>query len=71
LGGLVISRLAAAGFVTGLRLGDWVSLHWDCDCERLSRPQLLALRRLTARHLRLANAAPTERTSTTLADFRP
>lgn len=41
-------------FVTGLRPGDWVSLRWDCVCDRLSQPQLLALRRFTDRHLRLA-----------------
>ena len=45
----------AAGFVTGLRPQDWVSLHWDCVCDRLTQPQLRALRRYTARHLRLAN----------------
>ena len=42
------------GFITGLRPGDWVSLHWDCVCDRLTQPQLRALRRYTARHLRLA-----------------
>jgi hypothetical protein len=55
--GPAVPHEAAAGFVTGLRPGDWVSLHWDRVCERLSQPQLLALRRFTARHLRLANAA--------------
>ncbi len=46
----------APGFLTGLRPGEWVSLHWDCACDRLSAPQLLALRRYTALHLRLYNA---------------
>jgi hypothetical protein len=46
-----------AGFVTGLRPGDWASIHWNCICDRLSPSQLLALRRFTARHLRIANAA--------------
>jgi hypothetical protein len=45
-----------AGFVTGLRPGDWVSLHWSRVCDRLSARQLRALRRYTVRHLRLANA---------------
>jgi hypothetical protein len=53
-----VPQAAAAGFVTGLRHGDWVSLHWDRVCDRLSRQQVLALCRFTARHLRLANAAP-------------
>jgi hypothetical protein len=47
---------AAAGFVTGLQPGDWVTIHWGCVCDRISERQLLALRRFTARHLRLANA---------------
>jgi hypothetical protein len=46
----------AAGFITGLQRGDWVSVHWDCVCDRLTPPQLRALRRYTARHLRLASA---------------
>jgi Family of unknown function (DUF6390) len=55
--GPAVPHEAAAGFAAGLRPGDWVSLHWDCVCDRLSQSQLLALRRYTARHLRLANAA--------------
>jgi hypothetical protein len=51
---------AAAGLVTpdlapGLCPGDWVSLHWNCVCGRLSVPQLQALRRYSARHLRLTS----------------
>lgn len=46
----------AAGFVTGLRYGDWVSVHWSSVCDRLTPAQLCALRRYEARHLRLANA---------------
>lgn len=48
---------AATGFVTGLRPGDWVTMHWGCVCDRINERQLLALRRFTARHLRLANAS--------------
>jgi hypothetical protein len=55
--GPAVPHQAAAGFVTGLRPGDWVSMHWNCVCDRLSQRQLLALRRYTARHLRLADAA--------------
>jgi len=46
----------APGLVTDLRPGEWVSLHWDCVCDRLTPPQLRSLRRYTARHLRLFNA---------------
>jgi Family of unknown function (DUF6390) len=52
--GPAVPHQVAAGFITDLRPGDWVSLHWDCVCDRLTRPQLRALRCYTARHLRLA-----------------
>lgn len=45
------------GFVTGLRPGDWVSLHWDRVCDRLTVPQLRALCRYTEIHLRLTRPA--------------
>lgn len=54
--GSPVPRQVTAGFVTGLRPGDWVSLHWDCVCDRLAPAQLRALRRYTVRHLRLASA---------------
>lgn len=49
-----------AGFVTGLCPGDCVSLHWNSVCDRLTPSALRALRRYSARHLRLANAAPNQ-----------
>jgi len=59
--GSPVSCQVGAGFVTGLRPGDWVSLHWSRVCDRLSAPQLRALRRYTIRHLRLANAVMSTR----------
>jgi hypothetical protein len=53
--GHAVPHQAATGFVTGLRPGDWVSMHWNCVCDRLSQRQLLALCRFSARHLRLAD----------------
>lgn len=44
------------GFVTHLAEGDWVSLHWNSVCDRLTDPQVRALRRYTYRHLTLYNA---------------
>ena len=35
--------------------GDWVSLHWDWVCDRLSQRQLRALRAFTVRHLDMVN----------------
>ncbi len=49
-------RPAATGFVRSPRPGDWVSLHWDCVCDRLTAAQLRSLRRFTVHHLRLANS---------------
>jgi hypothetical protein len=46
------------GFVRDLLAGEWVSLHWDWVCDRLTPARLRALRHFTLRHLRLANAGP-------------
>ena len=46
----------SAGFVSGLRAGEWVSLHWNSVCDRLSPRQLRALHDYTSRHLTLYNA---------------
>ena len=43
---------ATPGFVAGLRPGDRVSLHWDRACDRLTGPQVRALRHYTELHLR-------------------
>ncbi|MEP6599919.1 MAG: DUF6390 family protein [Actinomycetota bacterium] len=38
-------------------VGDWVSLHWDWTCERLSAAQLLQLRQRTEQQLDTTNRA--------------
>jgi len=40
---------------TELAVGDWVSLHWDWLCDRLSQRQVRVLRGYTRRHLDLVN----------------
>jgi Family of unknown function (DUF6390) len=61
LGPPALERVPASvdgkGFVRDLRPGEWVSLHWDWVCDRLTSVRLQALRRLTLRHLRITNAA--------------
>jgi hypothetical protein len=47
--------VAGVGLVGELSPGDWVSLHWDWVCDRLSRRQLAALRRYTFWHLGIVN----------------
>jgi hypothetical protein len=38
-----------------IKTGDWVSLHWNFACERLTDSQLLNLRRYTALDIRATN----------------
>jgi hypothetical protein len=52
----VAGALAGRGFVTGLRPGELVALHWDWVCDRLTRRQLQNLVTETARSLQLVNA---------------
>ncbi|MEO6309985.1 MAG: DUF6390 family protein [Leifsonia sp.] len=47
--------VAGTGFLTDLAVGDVVSLHWDCVCDRLTPAQLQHLRYYTRRHLTIAN----------------
>jgi hypothetical protein len=49
-----VARSSVAG-VAGISVGDWVSLHWDWVCDRLTDSQLRALRAYTMRHLDLVN----------------
>jgi hypothetical protein len=35
--------------------GDWVALHWDWVCDRLTQRQLRSLRAFTQRHLDMVN----------------
>lgn len=44
-----------SSFLDTLHPGDWVSLHWDWACDRLSRPQLASLHRYTMRQLAITN----------------
>ena len=47
--------LDGAGLVPDLAVDDWVSLHWEWICDRLSPRQLGALRHYTQYHLTLVN----------------
>jgi hypothetical protein len=65
---VAVGAMDGEGLVTGLEPGDWVALHWDWVCDRLTRTQLDALRRYTTYHLsivndRLAHPGPAARTS--------
>ena len=51
------ARLALDGAVIARSIGpgDWVALHWDWICDRLTQRQLNALRGFTLRHLDMVN----------------
>ena len=42
-------------FLDQLNVGEWVSLHWDWVCDRLSDRQLADLRGYTGRQLEITN----------------
>jgi hypothetical protein len=56
-----VARNASGGstMVRNLEAGDFVSLHWDWICERLSGPRLRWLQYCTARNLEAVNCLPT------------
>lgn len=44
-----------AGPVDDLAVGDWVALHWDWICDRLTEGHIGALHRYTSHHLTIVN----------------
>ncbi len=52
-----IAQCSLAGTDVGgeLRPGDWVSLHWEWVCDRLTERQVAILRRYTLLHLAVVN----------------
>ncbi|MGQ0837241.1 DUF6390 family protein [Actinokineospora sp.] len=50
-----VESVRPAEFHTALSTGDWVSLHWDWICDRLTARQLGFLRRYTVRQLDIVN----------------
>jgi Family of unknown function (DUF6390) len=49
------ARLALNGLPGGVAAGDWVALHWDWVCDKLTDRQLRALRGYSQRHLDMVN----------------
>jgi hypothetical protein len=52
-----MARLALDGTMPtrGITPGDWVSLHWEWVCDKLTQRQLRSLRTYTMRHLDVVN----------------
>jgi hypothetical protein len=51
----VVQSVDGVGMVATVRPGDWVSLHWEWVCDRLTEGQVGMLRRYTERHLAIVN----------------
>ncbi|HEY4630485.1 MAG TPA: DUF6390 family protein [Blastococcus sp.] len=51
----VVQAVDGVGMVGTVVPGDWVSLHWEWICDRLSEEQVARLRRYTERHLAIVN----------------
>jgi hypothetical protein len=51
----VVQSVDGVGMVGGVAPGDWVSLHWEWVCDRLTEAQVGRLRRYTERHLSIVN----------------
>ena len=54
--------------VADLEPGDWVSLHWEWVCDRLTEQQVGCLRSYTQRHLRIVNEGNLHSGPATLLD---
>jgi hypothetical protein len=52
-----VRSIDGVGLSAALAVGDWVALHWEWVCDRLTSRQLGFLRRYTDRHLRIVNDA--------------
>ncbi|MFH1200163.1 MAG: DUF6390 family protein [Candidatus Micrarchaeota archaeon] len=50
------TKRIARGLACDVAAGDWVSIHWDCAIEAISRRQAGALKRYTLENIRLANS---------------
>jgi hypothetical protein len=49
------TALASSELTSGIAPGDWVALHWDWICDKLTDRQLRALRGYSQRHLDMVN----------------
>jgi hypothetical protein len=50
-----VRSVDGVGMVTDLAPGDWVSLHWEWVCDKLTPQQVARLRGFTRRHLEIVN----------------
>jgi hypothetical protein len=51
----VVRAIDGVSMIGELVPGDWVSLHWEWICDRLTGQQVRYLRDFTLRHLKIVN----------------
>jgi hypothetical protein len=51
----VVRAIDGVSMIGDLVPGDWVSLHWEWICDRLTEWQLRYLRDFTLRHIKIVN----------------
>jgi len=51
----VVRSIDGASMIPALKAGDWVALHWEWVCDRLTERQVGYLRAYTMRHMRIVN----------------
>ena len=51
----VVRAIDGVSMIGDLTPGDWVSLHWEWICDRLTERQVRYLRDFTLRHLKIVN----------------
>jgi hypothetical protein len=61
-----VRSVDGVGMVGAVEPGDWVSLHWEWVCDRLSPGQVARLRGYTERHLAIVNDRSTRSSVPTL-----
>jgi len=61
-----VRSVDGVGLVSDIAEGDWVSLHWEWVCDRLTARQVASLRHYTLRHLDVVNGAEAHSSPLTL-----
>jgi hypothetical protein len=51
----VVRSVDGVGMLAPVQPGDWVSLHWEWICDRISEAQVARLSHYTARHVAIVN----------------
>lgn len=54
--GLILYKIDRKSFVPKIRVGDFISFHWNWTCQILNQKELENLKKYTEYHLNLANA---------------